>query len=100
MILGDGQLENTLKQHAKTLSISDNVTFTGFVPEAFCTMKAFDTYVTSAIQEAFGRVLLEAMIARIPIIATRVNGMPEVLGDTGALVEPRQPERTAGASHA
>jgi glycosyltransferase involved in cell wall biosynthesis len=60
-------------------------------------MKAFDVYVTSSTQEAFGRVLLEAMVAQIPVIATRVNGMPEVLGTTGVLVNPKDPENLAAA---
>jgi glycosyltransferase involved in cell wall biosynthesis len=37
------------------------------------------------------------MIAKLPTIATRVNGMPEVLGNTGFLVEPRHPEQLAEA---
>lgn len=97
VILGDGQLEAELKQQVSTLNLNQDVIFTGFVPDGFRYMKAFDVYVSSSIQEAFGRVLLEAMIARVPTIATRVNGMPEVLGDSGVIVEPRQPGQLANA---
>ncbi len=51
-------------------------------------MKALDIYIYSSSQEAFGRVLLEAMVAKVPIIATGVNGVPEVIGDTGPLIPP------------
>ncbi len=97
VILGDGQLESELKQQVNALNLNQDVIFSGFVPDGFRFMKAFDVYVSSSTQEAFGRVLLEAMIARVPTIATRVNGMPEVLGDTGRIVEPRSPEQMADA---
>jgi glycosyltransferase involved in cell wall biosynthesis len=86
IILGDGQLETELKQLAKALHISNEVVFTGFVPHGFRFIPAFDVLISSSIQEAFGRVLLEAMIAKTPIIATSVNGVPEVIGDSGPLI--------------
>jgi glycosyltransferase involved in cell wall biosynthesis len=97
IILGDGQLEVELKQQVGSLNLSQEISFAGFVPDGFRYMKAFDVYVSSSTQEAFGRVLLEAMVARVPTIATRVNGMPEVLGDTGFIVDPRAPAQLAKA---
>lgn len=97
VILGDGQLEDELKAQVINLGLEGEVIFGGFVAEGYRYMKAFDTYVTSSIQEAFGRVLLEAMIAKVPTIATKVNGMPEVLGKTGILVKPACPEYLAEA---
>lgn len=97
IILGDGSLESELKQQVADLNLSQVVVFAGFVTDGFRYMQAFDVYVSSSIQEAFGRVLLEAMIANVPIIATRVNGMPEVLGSTGIIVEPSCPEQLAAA---
>lgn len=92
VILGDGVLEPQLKQQIESLHLENAVILAGFVPCGFHYLKAFDTFVLSSIQEAFGRVLIEAMLARCPVIATRVNGIPEVLGDTGQLVEPHNPE--------
>lgn len=88
-IVGDGQLETVLKTQVAKLGLQQEIIFTGFLPHAFQYMKAFDCFVLSSIQEAFGRVLLEAMLAKLPVIATRVNGIPEVLANTGVLVEAR-----------
>lgn len=91
VIVGDGILEPELKTHIEALHLQDHIRLTGFVPCAFLQLKAFDTFVLSSIQEAFGRVLIEAMLAHCPIIATRVNGIPEVVGDTATLVPPNNP---------
>lgn len=95
VIIGDGQLESSLKEQVQSLNLSKDVIFTGFVPQGYRFMKAFDVYISSSIQEAFGRVLLEAMLAKVPVIATRVNGVPEVLGDTGTLIEPANARQLA-----
>jgi len=87
VIIGDGSLEEKLKALATTLNISDDVIFTGFMAGGHRYMPAFDCFVLSSIQEAFGRVLLEAMIAKLPIIATRVHGIPEVVGKTNILID-------------
>jgi len=96
-ILGDGRIEEELKQLAKELGLANDVIFTGFIRDGFRLIKAFDALVHCAIEEAFGRVLLEAMAARTPIIATRADGIPEVVGDAGYLVAPSQPDQLAAA---
>jgi glycosyltransferase involved in cell wall biosynthesis len=97
VIVGDGVLEPELKTHIEALHLENHIRLTGFVPCAFEKLKAFDAFVLSSIQEAFGRVLIEAMLARCPIIATRVNGIPEVVGDTATLVPARNPDAFARA---
>lgn len=86
LILGEGQLESALKALVAELNLQQCVIFTGFVAQGYQYMRAFDCFVLSSTQEAFGRVLLEAMLACVPIIATSVNGIPEVVGDAGMLV--------------
>lgn len=86
VIVGMGELEATLKKQVSDLNLQNDVIFTGFLADGFRYMKAFDTYISSSTQEAFGRVLLEAMIAQVPIIATRVNGVPEVIAESGSLI--------------
>lgn len=95
VIAGNGHLEDELKAQVARLHLSHDVIFTGFLRDGFRYMKAFDVYISSSTQEAFGRVLLEAMIAQVPIIATCVNGVPEVIGDTGPLVSAADPEKLA-----
>lgn len=97
LILGSGELENSLKDLVHSLGLNNDVIFTGFLKGGFRYMKAFDCFVLSSIQEAFGRVLLEAMIARLPIIATRVNGIPEVASAIATLIEPRDINHLADA---
>lgn len=87
VILGQGVLEQLLKEQVKQLGLTNDVIFTGFLPDGFRFVKAFDVYVSPSIQEAFGRVLLEAMLGKVPIIATRVNGVPEVIGNAGLLID-------------
>jgi glycosyltransferase involved in cell wall biosynthesis len=95
IIIGPGDLEATLKQQAAALGLQDRVILTGYIADGFRLMKAFDAFVLSSIKESFGRVLLEAMVARVPVIATKTDGIPEVVGDAGFLVEARQPEKLA-----
>ncbi len=87
ILIGDGPLETELKKLANHLGIENHVLFAGFIPDGFRFMKAFDAFILCSIKESFGRVLLEAMIACTPIIATKTNGIPEVVGDAGFLVE-------------
>lgn len=89
IIMGDGDLEPRLVQQIQDNGLSESVVLTGFMPNAVRYIRAFDCFVLSSIQEAFGRVLIEAMLARCPIIATAVNGVPEVMGNTGTLIPAR-----------
>ncbi len=95
VIVGKGELETFLKNLAQELHVASDVIFTGFLQDSFRYMKAFDAYISSSSQEAFGRVLLEAMIAEIPIIATAVHGVPEVVGNAGPLIPAKNPEKLA-----
>lgn len=86
IIIGDGALEIELRKIVDELKLTNDVIFTGFIANGFRFIPAFDVLISASIQEAFGRVLLETMIAKTPIIATRVNGVPEVIGNTGPLI--------------
>lgn len=97
ILIGSGVLEDTLKKQAESSPYRDDIVFTGYLDQGFRYMKAFDCFVLSSVQEAFGRVLLEAMIASVPVIATRANGIPEVMGNTGKLIEPQNVDAMATA---
>lgn len=97
VIMGEGQLEKALKEQAAAYQLTDSIIFTGFLAQGFRYMKAFNSFVLCSIQEAFGRVLLEAMLAKVPVIASRVHGIPEVLGQTGKIIPPRDVDALACA---
>jgi len=60
---------------------------------------SLDLFVLSSYLEGLGSSLLDAMACRLPIVATNVGGIPEVVthGETGLLVPPRSPKALAGA---
>lgn len=97
LVVGDGPLRGELSQLARSLGIADSVHFTGWredVPDMLGVMKIF---CLASLWETFGLVLAEAMQAALPVVATRVDAIPEVVseGETGLLVPPRDPERLA-----
>jgi glycosyltransferase involved in cell wall biosynthesis len=84
-ILGSGRLEQDLKHLAHELNIADKVLFLGQVPEARRYFRAFDVFALSSDHEPFGMVLLEAMAAGVPLLATACGGAKEVVEGVGIL---------------
>jgi glycosyltransferase involved in cell wall biosynthesis len=99
IVVGRGPLETRLKQLAQDLAITDRVVWPGFREDIAAVMQAFDIFALSSKYEGLGLVLLEAMAARRPVVATRVSAIPEVVadGETGILVGPRDHEAMAAA---
>lgn len=86
VIVGDGPLKQSLQQLAKTTGVGQRVVFAGHVPKAGRLARAFDLFVlSSGVEEAFGIVLLEAMMARVPILSSDAPGPKQVLGASGQL---------------
>lgn len=81
-IMGSGRLKPQLKQLAVDLSVADSVRFLGQVPNGRRYFKAFDLFVLTSDHEPFGMVLLEAMAAGVPVIATDCGGAKEVVRDS------------------
>jgi glycosyltransferase involved in cell wall biosynthesis len=88
-----------LERLAGELGISDRVTFAGHREDIPAVMSALDLFVLPSLYEPFGRVLIEAMGARKPVVASRAGGVPEIVldGETGVLVPPGEPEALADA---
>ncbi|NVZ25081.1 glycosyltransferase [Pseudomonas gingeri] len=84
-ILGTGRLEQDLKELARELGIAEQVLFLGQVPEARRYFRAFDVFALSSDHEPFGMVLLEAMAAGVPLLATSCGGAREVVEGVGIL---------------
>jgi len=86
-ILGKGKSEKVLRHLATELGITDKVIFTGQIQNAKSLFRAFDLFVLSSNQEPFGMVLLEAMVADVPIISTNCGGAVEVVDGAGHLFD-------------
>ena len=84
-ILGTGRLEQDLKELANELGIGAQVSFLGQVPDARRFFRAFDVFALSSDHEPFGMVLLEAMAAGVPLLATACGGAKEVVEGVGVL---------------
>jgi len=87
VILGKGRLESELKQLALELGVDKQVLFLGQVENAVNYYRAFDLFALSSDKEPFGLVLLEAMVARVPVVATNCGGAAEVVDGAGSLFE-------------
>ncbi len=99
VIIGTGKLEAQLKQQAQSLDITQAVIFAGDIKNASRLMTAFDLFVLSSTVEPFGLVLLEAMAAKLPIVATSVGSISTIVDQQALLVPPENPAKMASAIH-
>jgi glycosyltransferase involved in cell wall biosynthesis len=97
-IIGDGVELEKLKQQARDRRIDHRVTWHGIIPEAANCVTAFDLLVLSSRREGTPMVLFEAMAASVPVVATKVGGVPDVVSPVEALlVPPKRPPLLAQA---
>jgi glycosyltransferase involved in cell wall biosynthesis len=96
-IAGEGGERAALERQARELGLGDRVAFLGLRDDVISLMAQSALLVHGARWEGFGLVLLEAMAAGTPIVATRVGGVAEVVADgaTGLLVAPEDPSALA-----
>lgn len=99
LIVGEGELQETLERQIKHLGLERHVTLTGFRNDAIGLIKSFDVFAMSSVTEGLGSAVLEAMAARRAVVATRAGGIPEVVDDgvTGLLVPPHDEPAMAAA---
>jgi glycosyltransferase involved in cell wall biosynthesis len=97
-MIGDGPEREHVVSLAASLGVADRVRWHGVRADASALLTAFDVLVLSSRTEGTPLILLEAMAAGVPIVATRVGGVPEVVPQEHALlVEPERPDRLAAA---
>ncbi|NLG70905.1 MAG: glycosyltransferase family 4 protein [Chloroflexi bacterium] len=98
VLVGDGPLLEAVRQQIRTSGLEDRVFALGPRPEAYRYMQAADIITLTSYWEGSPYTLLEAMAWRKPVVATRVNGCPELVldGETGFLVPPGSPHEWAG----
>nr|WP_121170989.1 glycosyltransferase family 4 protein [Kushneria sinocarnis] len=87
VLLGEGEDGEALREESRDL---DNVLWEGFQPHVGDYLAAFDLFVFPSRNEGLGSTLLDAMDAGVPIIASRVDGIPDIVidGRTGVLIPP------------
>lgn len=97
-MVGEGRLSGALRSRAAGTGVADRVRWHGRVPEAGALFRGFDLLVLSSRTEGTPMVLLEAMAGGVPVVATRVGGVPDVVSPAEAhLVEPDDPGALAAA---
>ncbi len=90
-LFGEQAFEASLQAQAGRLGVASRVRFLGFRADIAALMRAADVVVhASTLPEPFGRVVVEGMLARRPVIATAAGGVTEIIADgtTGVLVPP------------
>lgn len=97
VFVGQGELMSSLKARVEKLGIEKKVTFAGFRSDSEALMKQFDVFCLPSISEGLSSAILVAMASRLPVVATRVGGIPELVvdGETGILVPPEDAEQLA-----
>ena len=106
-IVGDGELREHLENSVSDLKLTDKVVFHGFVSQTtdfdkyISILNSFDVFCILSVidSETFGVAAVEASACSLPLVATNVGGLPEVIEDniTGIIVPIRNPEKTAEA---
>ena len=94
---GNERYYERLQQLVSELSLTRNVTFEGPISPVHKAYHAADVVVLSSISEGFPYTPIEAMMCGKPVVATRVGGVAEAIGEVGRLVEPRKPAQLGRA---
>lgn len=102
VVAGDGPLRATLLRQRTLLGLEDHVSLLGARSDVPELLSASDVFCQPSYEEGLGLAVIEAMAAGLPVVATRVGGLPEVVreNETGLLVPPRDPPALARALEA
>jgi glycosyltransferase involved in cell wall biosynthesis len=100
VVLGEGPERPALQQLARELGVEERVFLPGRVPDVAAWLRRATLLVHPARWEGFGLGVLEAMLAGLPVVASRVSSLPEVVvdGETGLLVPPDDAQALAAAT--
>jgi glycosyltransferase involved in cell wall biosynthesis len=98
LVVGDGPLEENVRQQVRELGLDQNVRFLGYMDDVREVLSASNLMVLPSEHEAFGRAVVEAMLMEKPVIATNVGGLPELITpETGLLVPVGCPDELGNA---
>jgi len=90
LVIGDGSERENLENLIKQYNLEKYFYLTGKIDHAHTLLKGFDIFVLSSVKEGWPYTILEALAAEVPIIATKVGGIPEIIKDSknGILIKP------------
>lgn len=96
-IVGDGEKYDECSAFIKAKHLENNIALEGWQTDVSKYYSTYDIFAMSSIYESFGLIFLEAGYYKLPVIATNVEGIPEVVkdGETGLLSNPKDPEALA-----
>lgn len=99
LLVGDGPDRPALEEKIKQSGLSGRVKMAGFYPSVSDVYQVLDVICIPSLMEGLPLVLLEAMYRGVPVVASRVGGIKEVVknGENGLLVAPGEPEAIAGS---
>ncbi len=99
VIIGDGELRGVLARLIRHHRLETAVHLPGRIPDAARLLPAFDAYALTSVKEGFPYAILEAMAAGLPIVASRIGGVPEMIEheSSGLLVPAKQVPAAAQA---
>jgi len=95
IIIGGGALEGALREQADATGFGDRILLPGAINDGFRYLPAMDVFVLPSLSEGFGLSVAEAIATRLPVIGSRVGGVPEAIGPDGLLVERRNAKALA-----
>lgn len=96
-IIGDGELRVKFESMIEEYQLADKIKIFGYRRDIENLLNDIDIFIQTSLWEPFGISIIEAMSLGKPVIATRVGGIPEVLGDCGILINPESPSEIADA---
>lgn len=92
VVVGEGPDRPVLEKLVREKKMEQSFVFLGFRPDVPEILPCFDLFVLPSVEEALSLAILEAMAAKIPVIATTIGGIPEVVtAETGILIPPDNP---------
>lgn len=99
VIVGDGECREELEKQVTKLGLEGCFHFAGFQDDTLKYLRSFDSLVLPSLSEGLSSAILSAMACSLPVIATQVGGIPELVlaGENGLLVPPANPMALAQA---
>ncbi|MBU1045151.1 MAG: glycosyltransferase family 4 protein [Candidatus Omnitrophica bacterium] len=96
---GKGWMYDEILNTARLSGIRERIIFTGYTPKSdvICLLNAAKVFVLPSLYEGFGLPILEAMACGVPVIASHVSSMPEIVQDAGILIDPDNQQKITQA---